>query len=122
VTDRGDQPLLPVTSRSRSNIAETTRQPSRLAISSACAEGDREASRRVDHAQRDQRRNRDRREARERRELLGDTDVARPSRDPDGEPDRPGGDKRCEDHLGEDVGAADQRRCDARVREQLDAR
>ena len=50
----------------------------------------------------------------------GDADVVRPGGDRDTDPDRPGGEERREEHLGEQLGASEDRRGHARLGEELD--
>ncbi len=68
-------------------------------------QADRETGRRVDHVERDERCHDDRRQVGEHAELLGDPDVARSRGDRDPDPDRPGGEERGEEQLGDDVRA-----------------
>jgi hypothetical protein len=75
----------------------------------------------VDHVERDQRRHQGRREAREHAELLRDPQVVGSGGDGDADPDRPAGEERREEQLGEQVRSLQERRRHRRTGEELDA-
>src|SRR6266545_5931685 len=82
------------------------------------SEAEGKAERGVDPVERDERRHQGRRETRERAELLCDAYVARSGGDREADPDRPRGDERREEHLGEQVRTSDELRRHGRICEE----